>query len=73
MEDIRCGNDGRMLGKIDGKYEIKCPRCGCLNIGDTKSSSQVCKGNKHVPLMSTSTPVRVISASTCASGNSISL
>lgn len=28
---LRCGKCGKLLGRIDGNVEIKCPRCGALN------------------------------------------
>lgn len=28
MKDFRCGKCGKLLGKIEGKAIIKCPRCG---------------------------------------------
>lgn len=31
MLDFRCKSCGKLLGKIDGKAEIKCPRCGVIN------------------------------------------
>jgi phage FluMu protein Com len=31
MNDIRCVKCGKLLGKINGEYEIKCPRCKELN------------------------------------------
>jgi LSD1 subclass zinc finger protein len=31
MQEIRCKKCGKLLGYIDGKYEIKCPRCGAMN------------------------------------------
>jgi len=36
MEDIRCSQCGRLLGKkMEIRYgEIKCPRCGAINIFD---------------------------------------
>jgi len=32
MKDFRCSKCGKLLGKIEGKAEIKCPRCGEINI-----------------------------------------
>ena len=29
--EFRCAKCGRLLGRIDGSAEIKCPRCGELN------------------------------------------
>jgi LSD1 subclass zinc finger protein len=29
--DVRCKKCNKLLGKIDGAYEIKCPRCGEIN------------------------------------------
>jgi phage FluMu protein Com len=31
MEDVRCKKCNKLLGKIGGPYEIKCPRCGTIN------------------------------------------
>jgi len=33
MKEIRC-SCGRLLGKIDGQYEIKCPKCKTISEGD---------------------------------------
>lgn len=30
--EFRCAKCGKLLGKIDGGAEIKCPRCRALNI-----------------------------------------
>lgn len=30
--EFRCAKCGKLLGKIDGGAEIKCPRCRDLNI-----------------------------------------
>src|SRR5690625_3825659 len=31
MNEVRCHKCNRLLGKTNGDYEIKCPRCGTLN------------------------------------------
>ena len=31
---LRCGKCGKLLGRIGGSAEIKCPRCGAMNIYD---------------------------------------
>lgn len=31
MQDVRCQGCGKMLGKVEGQYEIKCPRCKTIN------------------------------------------
>ena len=31
MQEIRCKKCGKLLGRIDGEYEIKCPRCKTMN------------------------------------------
>lgn len=31
MKDFRCSNCNRLLAKIDGKAEIKCPKCNEMN------------------------------------------
>lgn len=37
MIEVRCGGCGRLLGKFEGKGEVKCPKVGCggRNIFDT--------------------------------------
>ena len=30
--DFRCGKCDKLLGKINGNAEIKCPRCNSLNV-----------------------------------------
>lgn len=34
--EFRCRKCGKLLGKIEGKAEIKCPRCKQLNNADTE-------------------------------------
>jgi len=31
MQEFRCSKCNKLLGKVDGKAEIKCPRCGTIN------------------------------------------
>jgi phage FluMu protein Com len=31
MQEVRCKKCGKMLGRIKGYYEIKCPRCKEIN------------------------------------------
>lgn len=31
MTDVRCTKCNKLLGKVEGDYEIKCPRCGTMN------------------------------------------
>jgi LSD1 subclass zinc finger protein len=38
MKEIRCKNCGKLLGKIDGKAEIKCPRCKEINTVNAERS-----------------------------------
>lgn len=33
MKEVRC-TCGRLLGKLQGRYEIKCPKCKTLNKGE---------------------------------------
>lgn len=37
MIEVRCEGCGRLLGKFEGKGEVKCPKVGCggRNIFDT--------------------------------------
>lgn len=32
MNPFRCFNCNKLLGKIEGKAEIKCPKCKTINI-----------------------------------------
>lgn len=34
MIDERCPKCNKLLGRIDGKAEIKCPRCGMVVVID---------------------------------------
>lgn len=34
VSDVRC-YCGRLLGRVSGKYEIKCPRCKAVIVGAT--------------------------------------
>lgn len=38
LTDIRCANCNRLLGKLNGSGEIKCPRCGKTIWFDTKEN-----------------------------------
>lgn len=31
MREVRCLKCNKLLGKIKGEAEIKCPRCGTIN------------------------------------------
>lgn len=31
MIDFRCGNCNKLLGRIEGRAEIKCPKCKTMN------------------------------------------
>jgi len=33
--DVRCAECGRLLARIRGEYEIKCPKCKGINRGRT--------------------------------------
>jgi phage FluMu protein Com len=51
MQEIRCKNVmdngylcNRLLGMVNGKYSIKCPKCGTLRVGDTNEESTNLKG-----------------------------
>lgn len=50
MKEIRCENDGKLLGRFEGQYEIKCPRCGFVNRGSTYTEKQDCIMKTHIPL-----------------------
>lgn len=39
MKTVRCVKCDRKLGLLDGKAEIKCPRCNTLNKLETKQES----------------------------------
>lgn len=36
IQEIRCMHCNRMLGKLRGVAEIKCPKCGTMNHFDNK-------------------------------------
>lgn len=42
MVEVRCKQCGKLLGYIEGKYQIKCTglyhgkKCGFINSGDTR-------------------------------------
>lgn len=50
MMEVRCRHDGALLGKIEGKFEIKCRKCGYLNKGNTETGEQTCFLRSHIPL-----------------------
>lgn len=33
LDETRCKKCHKLLGYIDGRFEIKCPRCGEMNVG----------------------------------------
>lgn len=35
MKEFRCEKCGKLLAKIEGKAEIKCPRCKTINTMNT--------------------------------------
>ncbi len=39
MQEVRCKGCGRLLGKYEGKGEVKCPKtkCGGMNTFDTNA------------------------------------
>lgn len=45
MNDFRCSQCKKLLGKIEGKAEIQCPRCKTINRGMTISYTwqEACK------------------------------
>ena len=36
VKEVRCFDCGKLLGKVTGKYEIKCPRCKEINKGEIR-------------------------------------
>lgn len=36
LTDVRCKKCGKLLGKVKGVAEIKCPRCGEVNTVNTE-------------------------------------
>jgi len=36
MNKVRCSKCGKLLGKIKGRAEIKCPRCKKINVINTE-------------------------------------
>lgn len=32
LKEVRCESCNRLLGKLNGHAEIKCPKCGKLNV-----------------------------------------
>ena len=45
--DFRCVDCDRLLGKVSGDAEIKCPRCGTVNVyhADTGTIESIPKNN----------------------------
>lgn len=37
MNEVYCEGCGRMLGRLCGIAELKCPRCGAVGIYDSKT------------------------------------
>jgi len=40
MKEVRCIKCNKLLGKIEGKYEIVCSKCKKLNKSKKKSTSE---------------------------------
>lgn len=59
MKEIRCQECNRFLGKIDGMFEIKCPRCHLINKGnaDTGEIEKIYKSHVSMNERSTSSGV----------------
>lgn len=47
MEQVRCHKCNKLLGLIDGKYEIKCPRCGVMNTEKESVNNE--NATRHTP------------------------
>jgi phage FluMu protein Com len=45
---VRCLQCNKFLGKIKGEAEIKCPRCGKINMIDTERQKERQLTNKTV-------------------------
>lgn len=37
--NFRCAECGRLLGRIRGDAEIKCPRCGSMNVYNAETGT----------------------------------
>lgn len=35
LVDCYCEKCGKHIGRVDGRYEIKCPKCHTMNLADT--------------------------------------
>lgn len=46
MIDVRC-SCGKLLGRIDGIYELKCRRCKTIVAGNTR----LFRGKKYDPIV----------------------
>lgn len=43
MKDIRCPHCGKLLGRFDGRGEVKCMRCKSIVQFNTKNTKSVSK------------------------------
>lgn len=52
LVEIKCKKCGRLLGKFEGKGEIKCRKveCGTINRFDTETGEQTYVVHKHTPM-----------------------
>lgn len=41
MVEVRCAKCGKLLGRVDGDYEIKCIRCGGMNIKTSSNQEKI--------------------------------
>ncbi len=63
MKEIRCKGCNRLLGKVEGNGEIKCPRASCnmVNKFDTKKNIHyVVKAHAHTAMAERTTSSGVV-------------
>lgn len=47
LEEVRCPGCARMLGKIRGQAQIKCPKCKALVEVDTETNKKYIKPERQ--------------------------
>lgn len=57
MNPFRCSNCNKLLGMIDGKAEIKCPKCKAINRTEAPNDDNI--KQKIIALAEAKYPIRL--------------
>lgn len=48
LYEITCRRCGRLLGRLDGRAELKCPRCKLVTVYDTSEKTLIASIDREV-------------------------